>query len=153
MNPAFGQQRRRVAELGRALAAVERQLDALHAELQRAQEAVAAAQESPEGEPKTLLPGATSYPDAAEMASGWQQRFRTAQDRLQQAQERRQVVLAELSGETEHQRESFGRRGLEVLEQAKELQRLTQEIRSTQAELRSLNAEAARAGLPPEERP
>ena len=145
-NPAFGQQRRRVAAVGRDLATVERRLDALRAELQQTQDGGAAAQESLEG--GTMAPP----PYAPEMASGWQQRVQRAQERIRQAQERRQVVLAQLSGDTEHQREGFGRRGREVLAQAQELQHLAQEIRSAEADLRGLNEEAARAGVPPEGR-
>lgn len=149
-NPAFGRQRRQVADLGRALATVERQIDSLQAALQQAQATLAAAPASQGPATVASRPAGERQSPTLETASVWQQRFQTARGRVRQAQEQRQSVLTRLSGDDQRPREAFGRRGREVIQQTQELQHLEQEIHTAEAALQSLEAEAERAGVPRE---
>lgn len=145
-SPAFGRSRRQVAGLGQALAAVERQIDALQADLKQARAAANTAQE-----PQSPATSTRDRQSASlETASVWQQRFRTARDRVRQAQEQRQSLLTRLSGDEQRPRTAVGRQGREVIKQTQELQRLRQEIHDAEAALYSLNTEAERSGVPRE---
>jgi hypothetical protein len=76
MNPAFGQERRRVDNLGRELAIVEQQLDTLYAELQQLslqQSATTADMSNPSAAKEVLLD------KQGHDRSYWQQRFQTLQ--------------------------------------------------------------------------
>jgi exonuclease VII large subunit len=145
MNPAFGRERRRVDEMGRALAAIETQLDTLQAELRdllqqpRAEESARAPTPSPAQE--------VMLDNQGHDQAYWQQRMRALRERLQQAQQQRQVILENLGAELPEDR-SFGRRGQEVSEWVQTLEQLDQEIHTTEADIQALRRQAASAGAP-----
>jgi hypothetical protein len=145
MNPAFGRERRHVDALGRALATVEQQLDTLYAELQQLswQQSAATA-----GTSNTSAAEAVLLDKQGHDQSYWQQRFQTLQERLQQARQQRQAILAELAGELSDERGAFGRRGQEVLQLVNTLEQLNQEIHETETALQALRRQAMQAGAP-----
>lgn len=148
-SPDFGRQRRQIDELGRSLAAVERQLDTLYAELRQVQaklqETGQATQPPPTGK---RPPGEAVLDNQGHDRTYWRQRLEALQTRLRQAQEQRQATLAQLGSEEE--RRAFGRRGVEVLRNTRTLEQLNQEIRDTEAALEALRQDATRASAPVE---
>jgi Domain of unknown function (DUF4124) len=149
-SPAFGQQRRHIDELGRSLAAVERRLDTLYAARQQVQaklqerEQVASPAPAGQDPQEAVLLDKQGHDRAY-----WRQRLEPLQARLRQAQEQRQAILAQLAAPIEEGR-SFGRRGVEVLRHAHALERLEQDIRTTETALQALRQDAPRAGAPVE---
>jgi chromosome segregation ATPase len=148
MNPAFGRERRRVDDMGRALATVEQRLDALYAELQdiTLQQSAAA-------------PGAAATTSAPPLREAfldnqgndrtyWQRRVVTLRERLQQARQQRQSVLQQLIPELSEERSAFGRRGREVLQLVSTLEQLNQDIHQDEIALQTLRREATSAGAP-----
>ena len=79
----------------------------------------------------------------------WRRRFEPLQARLRQAQKQRQTVLAQLEAPLK-KRNSFGRRGVEVLRYTQALERAGQDIRTTETALQGLRQDATRAGAPAE---
>lgn len=150
LNPAFGRKRRQIANLGQELATVERQIDTLQADLQQAREAQGTASGFSSPGPEAPQPGDDQQNASLEPASVWQRRFRTARDRVRQAQAQRQSVVTLLSGEEQRPRQAFGRRGHEVVQHTRELQRLEETIHTAEAALERLEAEATQAGIPQE---
>jgi hypothetical protein len=148
-NPAFGQQRRRVDDAGRALATLEKQLDALYAELQPLQ---ARLQEhdptQPSGGESPRAPEEVGFDTQGHDQVYWQQRVALLQARVQNAREQRQAILAQLAPDTPEERSAFGRRGREVLQLVEALERTTQDIRAAEAALQALRQEAYHAGAP-----
>jgi DNA repair exonuclease SbcCD ATPase subunit len=150
-NPAFGQERRQVAELGRSLVAVERQLDALQAELEQTQAQLQALQQDQRPELATPgSPGGGVRDQQGHDAAYWQGRFQTVRNRLRQAQEQRQALLEKLAAELDRERSAYGRLGREVVRQTQALQQVEQELHAAEAALQDLSQEARRAGAPAE---
>jgi hypothetical protein len=150
-SPFFGQQRRRIDELGRSLAAVEERLDTLYAARQQVQAKLAgsepaAARPAPTGQD---LQGSVLLDKEGHDRAYWRRRLEPLQARLRQAQEQRQAVLAQLAAPIE-ERSSFGRRGVEVLRHTQALERAEQDIRTTETALQALWQDATRAGAPAE---
>jgi hypothetical protein len=146
MNPDFPRERRRVDEMGRALAAIEIQLDTLHAELQDLLQQPGAEEESvraptPSPAREVILDNQGHDQDY------WQQRLGTLRERLQNARQQRQIILENLGAELSEDR-SFGRRGEEVLEWVKTLEQLDQDIRTAETDIQALRRQAASAGAP-----
>jgi hypothetical protein len=147
MNPAFGgRQRRRVDEMGRALAALEMQLDTLYAEAQNILQQQIAEEESVRS--LTSSPPREVIQDNQGRGQGyWQQRLGTLRERLQQARQQRQIILEQLGAELPEDR-SFGRRGQEVLQLVQALDQLDQEIHTAETDVQALRRQAAHAGAP-----
>ena len=146
-NPAFGQERRRVDEAGRALATIELQLDTLYAELRQAQAA-----EPAHAQTDSPTPPLSAPPDTMRDAQGrdqayWQQRTAVLRVRLQQAREQRQAILSQLAAPAED-RSAFGRRGREVLQLVQALERTSQELRDAEGAWQALQHEANQTGAP-----
>jgi septation ring formation regulator EzrA len=148
-SPEFGRQRRQIDETGRSLAAVERQIDTLSAELRQVQAKLqGAGQAAPPAPVGRALPDTVMLDTQGHDRTYWRQRLEALQTRLRQAKEQRQTILAQLGAEEE--RSAFGRRGVEVLRQARTLDQINQEIRNTEAALEALRQEATRARAPAE---
>jgi hypothetical protein len=149
MNPAFGQQRRRVDEAGHVLAEVEKQLDALYAELQQVQATIQEREQAqPSGRIPATAPGEVVVDTQGHDQAYWRQRVASLQTQLQHAREQRQAILAQLAPETPEERSAFGRRGREVLQLIEALERTTQDIRAAEAALQAVRQEAYHAGAP-----
>jgi hypothetical protein len=147
MNPAFGRERRRVDDMGRALATVEQRLDALYAELQDIglQQSAAA----PGAAAPTSSPAREVFLDnQGNDRTYWQRRVVTLRERLQQARQQRQSVLQQLTPELSEERSAFGRRGREVLQLVSTLEQLNQDIHQDEIALQTLRREATSAGAP-----
>jgi hypothetical protein len=148
MNPAFGgRERRHVDDMGRALANVEQQLDALYAELQDIvlQQSGAA----PGTVATTPSPPSEVFLDnQGNDRTYWQRRVATLRERLQHARQQRQSILQQLAPELSEERSAFGRRGREVLELVTTLEQLNQDIHQTEIALQALRREATSAGAP-----
>jgi Domain of unknown function (DUF4124) len=149
MNPAFGQQRRRVDEAGHVLAEVEKQLDALYAELQEVQATLQEREQAqPSGRIPSTAPGEVVVDTQGHDQAYWRQRVASVQAQLQHAREQRQAILTQLAPETPEERSAFGRRGREVLQLVEALERTTQDIRAAEAALQAVRQEAYQAGAP-----
>ena len=146
MNPAFGRERRRVDEMGRALAAIEIQLDTLYAELQNILQQQIAEEESVRSLTSSP-PREVIQDNQGHNQNYWQQRLRTLRERLQQARQQRQIILEQLGAELPEDR-SFGRRGQEVLQLVQALEQLDQEIHTAETDLQALLRQSANAGAP-----
>jgi hypothetical protein len=147
MNPAFGRERRRVDDMGRALATVEQQLDALYAELQDIvlQQSAAA----PGAAATTPAPSREVFLDnQGHDRTYWQRRVVALRERLQHARQQRQSVLQQLTPELSEERSAFGRRGREVLQLVTTLEQLNQDIHQDEIALQTLRREATNAGAP-----
>lgn len=140
MNPAIGGQKRRLAiEWGRSLAAVERELDTLHEELQQVQTKLQAFKQTP---PPTAD---TFFDKQGHTRAYWQRRSMPLHNRIRQAQGQRLAILEQLSADSQT---AVGRRGKEVLQLTHELQQVNQNLDSATTALQNLKQEAARAGAP-----
>ena len=142
--PEFVRQRRQIAEAGRALLSVEQRLDALQAELERAQQQSQAQQASPPAQ------STIGIDNEGHDATYWQRRLAVARDRLRQAQAQRRDILTRLataagSGE----RAAAGQARL-ILQQADTLHQVEQDIDAAETALQTLQQEALRAGAPAE---
>jgi hypothetical protein len=147
LNPAFGgRERRRVDEMGRALAAIEMELDTLYAELQNILQQQIAEEESVRS-PTSSLPREVIQDNQRHDQDYWQQRLETLRERLQQARQQRQIILEQLGAELPEDR-SFGRRGQEVLQLVQTLEQLDQEIHTAETDLQALRRQAAKTGVP-----
>jgi transposase len=146
MNPDFPRERRRVDEMGRALAAIEIQLDSLYAELQDLLQQQGAEEESGRAATPSSARGVI-LDNQGHDQDYWQQRLGTLRERLQQARQQRQIILEQLGAELPDDR-SFGRRGEEVLQLVQTLEQLDQEIPTAEAEIQALRSQAASAGAP-----
>jgi hypothetical protein len=151
LNPFSGAlERRQIDEQGRTLAAVEKRLDALNAELQQVQ---AKLQELEQGTgPVPLERGLQREPMLDNQGHDWtywRQQLDALRTQLQQAQEKRRALLENLGADS-RERRGFGRRGYEVLQQTRMLEQTEQEIRETEAALEVLQQDATRAGAPAE---
>jgi hypothetical protein len=151
LNPFSGAlERRQIDEQGRALAAVEKRLDDLNAELQQVQ---AKLQELEQGTGSVPLErGPQQEPmldNQGHDRTYWQQQLDALRTQLQQAQEKRRALLENLGADS-RERRGFGRRGYEVLQQTRMLEQTEQEIRGTEAALEALRQDATRAGAPAE---
>lgn len=144
-NPAFGRQRRRVDEWGRALADVERRLDTLRNELGEVQDMLQQAQQ-PALRP-TPPPGEVVVDAQGHTRDYWQQRAQALRAQLQQARQQRQQILQQLAEPPEG---PYGRRGDEVLQLTRALEQTEATIRETDAALQALRQEAREAGAPAE---
>jgi hypothetical protein len=146
MNPAFGRERRRVDEMGRALATIETQLDTLYAELQDVLQQQSAEEESLRA-PTPSPAREVILDNQGHDQTYWQQRLGTLRERLQHAQQQRQVILEQLSSEPSEEG-SFGRRGREILQWVQTLEQLDQDIHTAETEIQVLRRQAASAGAP-----
>jgi hypothetical protein len=147
MNPAFGRERRRVDDMGRALATVEQRLDALYAELQDLtlqQSAAAPGAAAPTSSP----PREVFLDNQGNDRTYWQRRVVALRERLQHARQQRQSVLQQLTPELSEERSAFGRRGREVLQLVSTLEQLNQDIHQDELALQTLRREAVSAGAP-----
>jgi hypothetical protein len=145
-NPAFGQQRRRVDEWGRALAAVERRLDTLRQELENVQATLQQPEQARQPALRPPPPSEDVFFDAeGHTRDYWQQRARPLRTQLQQAHELRQQILARL---TDRPSGTFGRRGEEVIQMTHTLEKTEATIHQTEAALQQLRQEAKAAGAP-----
>ena len=150
-NPAFGRQRRQADEWGRALAAVERQLDALQAELQQVRSQLQRVEQHQNPDASPSGPAATVTTDQQGHGRAyWQERLAPIQNRLQQAEEQRRTLLEQLAAEPQQERQAYGRRGQEVLRLTKTLEQVERERREAHAALQALRQEAQQAGAPAE---
>ena len=122
MTPVFPRERRRVDEMGRALAAIEIQLDTLHAELRDLLQQPSAEEESVRA-PTPSPAREVILDNQGHDQAYWQQRLGTLRERLQQARQQRQIILERLGAELPEDR-SFGRRGEEVLQLVQTLEQL-----------------------------
>lgn len=140
--PEFVRQRRQIGEVGRALLTVEQRLDALQAELERAQQQ-AQAQQAPATARSTIGIDNTGHD-----ATYWQRRLSVARDRLRQAQAQRRDILTRLATATgSGERVAAGQARL-ILERAEALYQAAQEIDAAETALQTLQQEALRAGAP-----
>jgi DNA repair exonuclease SbcCD ATPase subunit len=146
MTPVFPRERRQVDEMGRALAAIETQLDTLQAELQDIRQQQSAEEESLRAPTPSPAPVVILDNQGHDQAY-WQQRLATLRQRLQQARQQRQVILGQLGAELPEDR-SFGRRGQEVLDWVQTLEQLDQEIHTAETDIQTLRRQAASAGAP-----
>jgi septal ring factor EnvC (AmiA/AmiB activator) len=145
-NPAFGRQRRRVDEWGRALAAVERRLNTLRQELEDVQGTLQQLEQARQPALRPPPPSEAVVFDAeGHTRDYWQQRAHPLRTQLQQAREQRKQILARLAEEPEG---AFGRRGEEVLRMTRTLKETEATIRQTEAALQQLRQEAKAAGAP-----
>jgi hypothetical protein len=148
VNPAFGgRNRRNVVEWGRSLAAVERQLDALHEELQHVQ-TKRQALERP-SQPITEADSQaedTFFDKQGHTRAYWRRRGTPLNERIEKAQARRQAILEQLSADPQT---SIGaQRGREVLQLTDELEQVNQDLDSATTDLQNLKQDATRAGAP-----
>jgi hypothetical protein len=147
MNPAFGRERRRVDAMGRALAAIEMQLDTLYAARDDVlQRLTAEDQNAPAATPSAA--GAVILDNQGHDQAYWRQRLTTIQERLQDARQQRQSILQQLGGDLSDERDAFGRRGWEVLHLVAALEQLNQDIHQSEMALQTLRHEAVSAGAP-----
>jgi Domain of unknown function (DUF4124) len=146
MTPAFPRERRRVDEMGRALAAIEIQLDTLHAELQDLLQQPSAEEESLRA-PTPSPAREVILDNQGNDQAYWQQRLVTLRERLQDARQQRQIILERLESQPPEDG-SFGRRGYEVLQWVQTLEQLNQDIHTAETDVQALRRQAASAGAP-----
>lgn len=149
-NPAFGRQRRQPDEWGRALAEVERKLDALQTELQQVRSQLQSVEQKQSPSASSPRPSATVTADKqGHDRAYWEGRLDPIRSRLQKAEEQRRTLLEQLAAE-QQERRTYGRRGEEVLRLTKALEQVEQERREADAALQALRQEAQQAGAPAE---
>jgi hypothetical protein len=136
--PEFVRQRRQLAELGRALLAVEQRLDTLQQTLQQLQ-----ARQAPLSAQSEVV-----LDRAGNNATYWQRRMATARERLQQAQTQRRDLLTQLTAATGGAERTTGRQGHNVLQLAQALQQTERDIDTAEAALQAVQQEALQAGAP-----
>ncbi len=141
-NPLFVRQRQQMAELGYALVTVEQQLDTLQAALEQAQQRLQAQHAPPPEQSDVILD------QAGNDATYWQRRMAAARDQVQQAQMQRRDILTPLTAVAGGEEGIMGRQGHEVLQQARALQQVEQEIDAAEAALQAVQQEALQAGAP-----
>jgi hypothetical protein len=151
LNPFSGAlERRQIDVQGRALATVEKRLDALNAEWQQVQATLQELEQ--ETGPVPLESGPQRGPmldNQGHDRTYWRQQLATLHTQLQQAQEKRRALLENLGADS-RERRGFGRRGYEVLQQTRMLEQTEQDIRETEAAMEALRQDATRAGAPSE---
>jgi len=140
--PEFVRQRRQMAELGRALLLVEQQLDTLQAALEQAKQRLQDRQ-APPSPPSGVILDTTGND-----ASYWQQRVTAARERVRQAQMQRRDLRTQLTAVGAGEQRLAGRQGHEVLQQARALQQVEQELDAAEAALQGVQQEALQAGAP-----
>ena len=146
MTPDFPRERRRVDEMGRALAAIEIQLDTLHAELRDLLQQPSAEEESVRA-PTPSPTREVILDNQGHDRAYWQQRLETLRERLQQARQQRQIILERLESQPPEDG-SFGRRGYEVLQWVQTLEQLNQDIHTAETDIQALRRQAASVGAP-----
>lgn len=151
LNPLSGAlERRQIDSKGRALAAVEKRLDALYAELRQVQATLQAhVQDQSPGAVATRPQEEVILDNQGHDRTYWRRRLDPLRARLQEHQARRQALLQDLGADS-RQRRGFGRRGHEVLQHNRALEQTAQDIRDTEAALEALQQEATQAGVPAE---
>ena len=142
-----GGKRRRVVAWGRSLAAVERQLDALHEERQQVQAKLQALDQTspPAAATDSQTPGML-FDKQGHTRAYWQRRSVPLYKRLQQAREQRQTILEQLSSDA--QTPIGAQRGTYVLQLTHELEQVKQDLDRAVTDMQNLKQEAARAGAP-----
>lgn len=147
MNPAFGGRKRRgVIEWGQSLAAVERQLDTLNGDLQQVQSKIQALEQTPQPADTADSQADSRLLDKqGNSRVHWHRRSAPLHNRIQQAQTQRQVILEQLSADSQA---PVGRRGKEVLRLTQELEQVNQDLARATTDLQNLQQEGARAGAP-----
>ena len=140
--PEFVRQRRQIGETVRALLTVEQRLDALQAELERAQKqhSPASASHSPESP--------LDFDNEGHDATYWQRRLAVVRDRLRQAQAQRRDILTRLAAAAGSGERAAAGQARVILEQAEVLSQVEQEIDAAEAALETVQQEALRAGAP-----
>jgi len=148
VNPAFGgRDRRNVMAWGRSLAAVERQLDTLHEELQQVQ-----TRQQALDQPLQPALAADAQADGrffdkqGHSRDYWRRRSTPLYERIEKAQALRQAILEQLSADP--QTDIGAQRGREVLQLTRELEQVNQDLDSATTALQDLKQEASRAGAP-----
>jgi hypothetical protein len=138
--PVFVRQRRQIAELGRALLLVEQQLDTFYDELEQARKQFQEQQAAPPQRQDVVLD------NQGRDATYWQSRILAARDRMQQAQTLRRDLLTRLAAITNGDLRTAERQGRDILQQARTLQQVEQEIDTTEAAMQAIRQEAFQAG-------
>ena len=148
VNPAFGgRDRRNVVEWGRSLAAVEKQLDTLHEELQQVQSKLQALEPTPQPTVVAASQAENRFFDKqGHTRAYWRRRSTPLYERIEKAQAQRQAILEQLSADP--QTAIGAQRGREILQLTRELEQVDQDLDSATADLQNLKQEAARAGAP-----
>ena len=118
-----------------------RQLDALQAALEQAQQQLQALHAPPEQ-------SGTVLDQAGNDVTYWQRRMTAARERLQQAQMQRRDLLTQLAAVADREQRLVGRQGHEMLQQAQALQQIEQEIDAAEAALQAVQQEALQVGAP-----
>ena len=142
--PQFVRQRRQIAELGRALLTVEQQLDTFYSELEQARKQFQEQQAVLTGRQDVVLD------KQGHDATYWQSRFTAVRDRMQQAQTQRRALLTQLAAATGGELRTAERQGRSILQQARLLQQIEQELDTAEAAMQAMRQEALQAGAPEE---
>jgi hypothetical protein len=140
--PWFVRERRQIAETGRALVTVEKQLDTLQAALEQAQQR-SRAQQAP-----ASAQGAIIIDNTGRDSTYWRRRLTEVRDRLRQAQEQRRDILDHLGSIADDEDRTAQRQGRTILQQADTLLQVEQEIDAAEVDLQVLTQEALQAGAP-----
>jgi len=140
--PRFVRQRRQIAELGRALLTVEQQLDTFYSELEQARKQFQEQQAGLTGRQDVVLD------KQGRDATYWQSRITAVRDRMQQAQTQRRALLTQLAAATGGELRTAERQGRSILQQARLLQQIEQEIDTAEAAMQAMRQEAFQAGAP-----
>lgn len=146
VTPEFVRRRRTLAEVGRALVAVEQRLDTLTAEVERLQTQI----ETPQASSAIQRARSAGLDAEGHTSAYWQQRARPILPRLQQAQHQRRELLAQLTTLTTDETRPAERQGRGLLQYAEALQQVETELEAATQAWHALQQEALRAGAPPE---
>jgi len=139
--PEFVRQRRQIAEAGRALLTVERQIDTLSAALEQAQRQLQA-QRPPAAQ------STTGFDTEGHDATYWQRRLRAVRDRMSQAQAQRRDLLSQLAAAAGEEQRTAERQGRSILQLAQALQQAEQDIDAADTDLQAVTQEALGVGAP-----
>jgi hypothetical protein len=140
--PRFVRQRRQIAELGRALLTVEQQLDTFYSELEQARKQFQEQQAVLTGRQDVVLD------KQGRDVTYWQSRITAVRDRMQQAQTQRRALLTQLAAATGGELRTAERQGRSILQQARLLQQIEQEIDTAETAMQAMRQEASQAGVP-----